>query len=136
MLAVLATDASADVLRCKIDGFNQDILITTAPDTNLNDGKYARIGVSRGVGNRAIGILAIGCSSDTILKAELEREGWGPIYIDNINNRKPPDQYVSFKRHISLFFVEVAGVVWKSDDSGNLIEIRGSYFRDVFFKQG
>ncbi|WP_454652298.1 hypothetical protein [Bradyrhizobium liaoningense] len=53
-LAVLATDASADVLRCKVDGFNQDIFITTAPDTNLNDGNYARIGVSRGIGNRAI----------------------------------------------------------------------------------
>ena len=75
-------------------------------------------------------------SPDAILKAELDREGWGPIYIDNINNRKPPAQYVSFKRHISLLFVEVAAVVWKSDDNGTLIEIRGGYFRDVFFKQG
>jgi hypothetical protein len=75
-------------------------------------------------------------SSDTILKAELEREGWGPIYKDNFSNRKPPSQYVWFQRHTSLLFVEVATVVWKSDDDGNLIEIRGGYFRDVFFKQG
>ncbi|MCK1715123.1 MULTISPECIES: hypothetical protein [unclassified Bradyrhizobium] len=75
-------------------------------------------------------------SSDTILKAELDREGWGPIYVDTINTRKPPDQYVRFKRHISLLFVEVATVVWKSDDNGNLIEISGGYFRDAFFKQG
>src|SRR4051812_860344 len=60
-------------------------------------------------------------SSDTILKAELEREGWGPIYIDEFNKRLPPTQYVWFKRHISLLFVEVAAVSWKSDDNGNLI---------------
>ncbi|MBP0114017.1 MULTISPECIES: hypothetical protein [Bradyrhizobium] len=75
-------------------------------------------------------------SPDAILKAELDREGWGPIYIDNINDRRPPDQYVRFKRHMSLLFVEVATVAWKSDDNGNLIEISGRYFRDAFFKQG
>jgi hypothetical protein len=74
-------------------------------------------------------------SSDTILKAELDREGWGPIYIGDLNKRKPPTQYVQFKRHISLFFVEVATVSWRSDDNGNLIEIGGGYFRDAFFKQ-
>ncbi len=52
-LAVLATEASADVLRCKIEGYNQDIFITTSPDTNQNDGQYARIGISRGIGNKA-----------------------------------------------------------------------------------
>src|SRR5882757_9789294 len=64
-------------------------------------------------------------SPDAILKAELDREGWGPIYIDNFSNRKPPSQYVRFQRHISLLFVEVATVAWKSDDNGNLIEISG-----------
>jgi hypothetical protein len=75
-------------------------------------------------------------SSDAILKAELDREGWGPIYKDNSSNRKPPSHYVRFQRHIGLLFVEVATVAWKSDDDGNLIEISGGYFRDVFFKQG
>ena len=28
--------------------------ITTPPDTNSSDGQYARIGISRGIGNRAI----------------------------------------------------------------------------------
>ena len=74
-------------------------------------------------------------SSDTILKAELEREGWGPIYTDDFNKRKPPTQYAQFKRHISLLFVEVATVSWRSDDNGNLIEISGGYFRDASFKQ-
>jgi len=75
-------------------------------------------------------------SSDTILKAELDREGWGPIYIDDFNKRKPPTQYAQVKRHISLLFVEVATVSWRSDDNGNLIEISGGYFRDASFKQG
>jgi len=52
-LAVLATDASADVLRCKIEGFSESIFITSSPDTNQNDGQYARIGISPGIGNRA-----------------------------------------------------------------------------------
>ena len=52
-LAVLATEASADVLRCRIEGYNNDIFITTSPDTNQNDGQYARIGISPGIGNRA-----------------------------------------------------------------------------------
>ena len=75
-------------------------------------------------------------SSDTILKAELDREGWGPICIGDLNKRKLPTQYAQFKRHISLFLVEVATVSWRSDDNGNLIEISGGYFRDAFFKQG
>lgn len=75
-------------------------------------------------------------SPDAILKAELDREGWAPIYIDDFNKRKPPAQYARFKRHISLLFVEVATVSWRSDDNGNLIEISGGYFRDAFFKQG
>jgi hypothetical protein len=52
-LAVLATDASADVLRCKIEGFSESIFITSSPDTNQKDGQYARIGISPGIGNRA-----------------------------------------------------------------------------------
>ena len=38
----------------QIDGYNEDIFITTPPDTNQNDGQYARIGISPGIGNRAI----------------------------------------------------------------------------------
>ncbi|MDI3565410.1 hypothetical protein [Bradyrhizobium sp. Arg816] len=43
----------ADVLKCKIEGYSEDIFITTLPDTNSSDGQYARIGISRGIGNRA-----------------------------------------------------------------------------------
>jgi hypothetical protein len=47
------TSSLADVLRCKIEGYNEDIFIATSPDTNKNDGQYARIGISPGIGNRA-----------------------------------------------------------------------------------
>lgn len=61
LLATLVAGASmftptptlADVLRCKIEGYKEDIFISTAPDTNQNDGQYARIGISPGIGNRA-----------------------------------------------------------------------------------
>ena len=49
-----ATLSLADVLRCKIEGYSEDVFITTSPDTNSSDGQYARIGISRGIGNRAI----------------------------------------------------------------------------------
>jgi hypothetical protein len=48
------TTSLADVLKCKIDGYSEDVFITTSPDTNSSDGQYARIGISRGIGNRAI----------------------------------------------------------------------------------
>src|SRR6476619_7001174 len=48
------TPSLADVLRCKIEGYSADVFITTSPDTNQNDGAYARIGISPGIGNRAI----------------------------------------------------------------------------------
>ena len=44
----------ADVLRCTIENYGEDVYITTPPDTNSSDGQYARIGISRGIGNRAI----------------------------------------------------------------------------------
>ncbi|MDI3564211.1 hypothetical protein [Bradyrhizobium sp. Arg816] len=47
------TLSAADVLRCKIAGYNEDIFIVTSPDTNQNDGQYARIGISPGIGNKA-----------------------------------------------------------------------------------
>lgn len=53
-LMLVPTYSLADVLRCKIEGYREDIYITTSPDTNLNDGQYARIGVSPGIGDRAI----------------------------------------------------------------------------------
>jgi hypothetical protein len=44
---VLALTLShADVLRCKIEGYNDVIFITTSHDTNQDDGQYARIGIS------------------------------------------------------------------------------------------
>jgi hypothetical protein len=53
-LMLAPTFSAADVLKCKIDGYNEEVFITTTPDTNQNDGQYARIGISRGIGNRAI----------------------------------------------------------------------------------
>jgi hypothetical protein len=53
-LMLAPTFSLADVLRCKIEGYKEDTYITTPPDTNVNDGQYARIGISPGVGNRAI----------------------------------------------------------------------------------
>jgi len=52
---VLAPTLSfADVLKCKIEGYNETIFIATPPDTNQSDGQYARIGISPGIGDRAI----------------------------------------------------------------------------------
>ena len=48
------TYSLADVLRCTIENYGEDVYITTPPDTNSSDGQYARIGISRGTGNRAI----------------------------------------------------------------------------------
>jgi hypothetical protein len=53
-LMLVPTNLLADMLRCKIVGYNEDIYITTWLDTNTSDGQYARIGISRGIGNRAI----------------------------------------------------------------------------------
>jgi hypothetical protein len=53
-LMLAPTFSLADVLRCKIEGYKDDIYITTSPDTNLDDGQYGRIGISPGIGNRAI----------------------------------------------------------------------------------
>jgi hypothetical protein len=52
-LMLAPTRSLADVLRCKIEGYNEDVFITTSPDTNSSDGQYARIGISRGIGNKA-----------------------------------------------------------------------------------
>jgi hypothetical protein len=53
-LMLVPTCSLGDVLKCKIEGYNEDVFITTSPDTNQNDGQYARVGISRGIGNRAI----------------------------------------------------------------------------------
>ena len=53
-LLLAPTVSHADVLKCKIDDYNEGIFITTSPDTNQNDGQYARIGISPGVDDRAI----------------------------------------------------------------------------------
>jgi hypothetical protein len=47
------TFSHAGVLKCTIDGYTEEIFITTSPDTNSGDGQYARIGVSPGIGNKA-----------------------------------------------------------------------------------
>ena len=52
--AMAPTYSLADVLRCNVADYRESILITTPPDTNSSDGQYARIGVSPGIGNRAI----------------------------------------------------------------------------------
>jgi hypothetical protein len=44
-LILVPTFSLADVLKCKIEGYNEDIFITTSPDTNQDDGQYARIGM-------------------------------------------------------------------------------------------
>ena len=49
-----STPSLADVPKCKIDGYRDDVYITTPPDTNSSDGQYARIGISRGIGDRAV----------------------------------------------------------------------------------
>ena len=74
-------------------------------------------------------------SSATALKAELMRESWGPVITDHINKSNQPWQYVRFKRPVSLMFVEVSTVMWKSDEDGRLTDVRGRYFRDAVFKQ-
>ncbi|MET4240732.1 hypothetical protein [Bradyrhizobium sp. RT10b] len=71
-LAALATDVSADLLRCKIEGFNDSIFITSPPDTNQNDGQYARIGISPGIGNRA---FAFADRMGALVSVELNADG-------------------------------------------------------------
>jgi hypothetical protein len=53
-LMLASTFAHADVLKCKIDDYKEDVFITTPPDTNSSDGQYARIGISPGIGNKAM----------------------------------------------------------------------------------
>jgi hypothetical protein len=36
------------------EGYNEDVFIATLPDTNQDDGRYARIGISPGIGDRAL----------------------------------------------------------------------------------
>jgi hypothetical protein len=74
-------------------------------------------------------------SSASALEAELKREGWGPVYLDNINKSEHPWHYVRFKRPVSLMFVEVSTIMWKADKDGRVIDVSGHYFRDGVFKQ-
>lgn len=53
-MVIAPTCSMADVLRCKIADYKDDVFITTSPDTNSSDKTFARIGTSPGVGNRAI----------------------------------------------------------------------------------
>lgn len=54
VLMLAPSISHAEVLRCKIDGYKEDVFIATPPDTNSNDGQYARIGISPGIGSKAI----------------------------------------------------------------------------------
>jgi hypothetical protein len=51
---LVPTFSLADMLRCKIEGYDENVFITTSPDTSQNDGQCARIGISPGTGDRAI----------------------------------------------------------------------------------
>jgi hypothetical protein len=51
---ITPTCSLADVLRCKVADYKDDVFITTSPHTNSSDGQYARIGVSPGIGDRAL----------------------------------------------------------------------------------
>lgn len=53
-LMFVPTSTFAAVMKCKIEGYKEDIFITTAPDTKKTDGPYARIGISPGIGSKAI----------------------------------------------------------------------------------
>lgn len=75
-------------------------------------------------------------SPEAALMVELEHEGWSAVHTDNISKSDRPWQYVNFKRPVSLVFVEVSGIMWKSDEKGRLIDIQGGYFRDAAYKQG
>ena len=47
--------ARAESGRARLDWHTENacVYITTSPNTNSSDGQYARIGISRGIGNRA-----------------------------------------------------------------------------------
>jgi hypothetical protein len=53
-LVIAPTCSLADVLKCRIADYKDDVFVTTSPDTNSSDGQYARIGVSPGIGDRAL----------------------------------------------------------------------------------
>ena len=53
-LMLAPTELLADVLRCKIEGYTENIFITTPPDTASSDGQHGGIGISPGIGGRAI----------------------------------------------------------------------------------
>jgi hypothetical protein len=74
-------------------------------------------------------------SSAAALETELKREGWGKVETYDMRNGKG-GRYVTVKRPVSLMFVEVASVLWKSDEDGRLTELHGGYFTDAVFKQG
>jgi hypothetical protein len=95
-LAVLATEASADVLRCKIESYNEDIFIATSPDTNQNDGQYARIGISPGVGDRAI---AFADRMGAHVFVELNTDGT-PIGLLTVSEEYACDQIKSGNRSL------------------------------------
>jgi hypothetical protein len=71
-LMLAPTYSLAAVLKCKIDGYNENIFITTSPDTNDNDGQYGRIGISPGIGNRA---FVVADRTGAVAFVELKTDG-------------------------------------------------------------
>ena len=56
---------------CTIENYGEDVYITTPPDTNSSNGQYARIGISRGIGHRAIVVAdRIGATAFVELNAD------------------------------------------------------------------
>ncbi len=71
-------------------------------------------------------------SPASALEIELQREGWGPVMIDNINKSKHPWRAVQFRRPIPvrpfiLGYLEVTTIMWKVDEGGRILDIAGGY---------
>ena len=74
------TFSLADVLRCKIEGYNEHIFIATSPDTNQNDDQYARIGISPGIGERAI-VFADRMGAHVFVELNTDGTPIGPLTV-------------------------------------------------------
>jgi len=81
-------------LRCKIKGYKEDVFITTPPDTNQNDGQYARIGISPGIGNRAF-VVADRIGAFAFVELNADGTPIGPLTVQKnlrvINSRQSID---------------------------------------------
>jgi hypothetical protein len=60
-------------------------------------------------------------SDEAALRAALKQEGWGEVRT-SVHGHS-----VSFSRTVSFLIKAKATIVWRADDKGRLIEIRGRY---------